>query len=55
MANHFYTQDEARIHVQSEDEPDRTLLETRITKDDGYQKQQGMITKLEWQTPCDKC
>lgn len=34
-------QDEARIHVQSEDEPDRTLLETKIAKDDGYQKQQG--------------
>jgi protein phosphatase-4 regulatory subunit 3 len=33
--------DEPRIYVQSEDEPDRVLLETRITKDDGYQKQQG--------------
>ncbi|RHZ74226.1 hypothetical protein CDV55_105636 [Aspergillus turcosus] len=33
--------DEPRIFVQSEDEPDRVLLETRITKDDGYQKQQG--------------
>ncbi|KAL1625582.1 Platinum sensitivity protein [Neofusicoccum ribis] len=33
--------DEARIYVQSEDEPIRTLLETRVTKDDGYQKQQG--------------
>ena len=37
-------QEEARIHVQSEDDPDRTLLETKITKDDGYQKQQGTYT-----------
>lgn len=36
-----HCQDEARIYVQSEDEPIRTLLETRVTKDDGYQKQQG--------------
>jgi hypothetical protein len=34
-------QEEPRIHVQSEDEPERMLLETKITKDDGYQKQQG--------------
>ncbi len=34
-------QDEPRIYVESEDQPERTLLETRITKDDGYQKQQG--------------
>jgi hypothetical protein len=34
-------QDEARIYVESEDEPKRTLLETKIQKDDGYQKQQG--------------
>ena len=27
--------------VESEDEPERMLLDTRITKDDGYQKQQG--------------
>ncbi|EON68325.1 hypothetical protein W97_07583 [Coniosporium apollinis CBS 100218] len=35
--------DEARICVQSEDEPDRTLLETKISKDDGYQKQQDTL------------
>ncbi|KAK3065320.1 hypothetical protein LTS18_001071 [Coniosporium uncinatum] len=35
--------DEARIHVQSEDEPIRTLLETKISKDDGYQKQQDTL------------
>jgi hypothetical protein len=28
--------------VQSEDEPERMLLETRISRDDGYQKQQGI-------------
>jgi protein phosphatase 4 regulatory subunit 3 len=34
---------DARIVVISEDEPQRTLLETRITKDDGYQKQQDTL------------
>jgi hypothetical protein len=34
-------QDEPRIHVESEDQPDRVLLETKIARDDGYQKQQG--------------
>ena len=29
--------------MQSEDDPDRTLLETRISKDDGYQKQQDTL------------
>ena len=29
------------IVVESEDQPDRMLLDTRIVKDDGYQKQQG--------------
>ncbi|KAF2497749.1 DUF625-domain-containing protein [Lophium mytilinum] len=32
--------DEARILVASEDDANRQLLETRISKDDGYQKQQ---------------
>lgn len=41
--------DEPRIYVQSEDEPDRVLLETRITKDDGYQKQQE--TLIVWTEP----
>lgn len=36
-------QDEPRIFVESEDEPDRVLLETKITKEDGYQKQQGSV------------
>ncbi|GAB7349749.1 hypothetical protein MBLNU459_g0479t1 [Dothideomycetes sp. NU459] len=35
--------EEARIFVQSEDEPQRTLLETKITRDDGYQKQQDTL------------
>jgi protein phosphatase-4 regulatory subunit 3 len=34
---------EAHVLVVSEDEPERTLLETRITKDDGYQKQQETL------------
>lgn len=34
-------QEEPRIYVESEDQPNRVLLETRISKDDGYQKQQG--------------
>ncbi|KAK5118305.1 hypothetical protein LTR62_002818 [Meristemomyces frigidus] len=34
---------DARIIVGSEDEPQRVLLETRITKDDGYQKQQDTL------------
>ncbi|KAJ5907062.1 uncharacterized protein N7473_003978 [Penicillium subrubescens] len=32
-----------RIYVESEDEPNRVLLETKITKDDGYQKQQETL------------
>ena len=34
---------DARILVVSEDEPDRELLQTRITKDNGYQKQQETL------------
>ena len=34
---------DARIVVVSEDEPNRQLLETQITKDDGYQKQQDTL------------
>ncbi|EEQ29539.1 DUF625 domain-containing protein [Microsporum canis CBS 113480] len=34
-------QDEPKILVESEDQPDRMLLETRISREDGYQKQQG--------------
>ena len=39
-------QDEPRIYVESEDEPHRMLLETKISKDDGYQKQQGEWLEL---------
>jgi organic hydroperoxide reductase OsmC/OhrA len=35
------SQDEPRIFVESEDKPVRVLLETKISKDGGYQKQQG--------------
>lgn len=34
---------DARIIVHSEDDPARKLLETRITKDDGYQQQQQTL------------
>jgi len=40
-ANLGFKQDEPRIYVESEDQPERMLLETKIVKDDGYQKQQG--------------
>ncbi|KAJ6155720.1 hypothetical protein N7470_006286 [Penicillium chermesinum] len=32
-----------QIYVQSEDEPNRVLLKTQISKDDGYQKQQETL------------
>jgi protein phosphatase-4 regulatory subunit 3 len=38
-------QEEAKIVVVSEDDQTRQLLETRISKDDGYQKQQGMLLR----------
>ncbi|KAK1759458.1 putative suppressor of mek1 protein [Echria macrotheca] len=34
---------EARVIVESEDQPIRLLLETRIVKDDGFQKQQDTL------------
>lgn len=40
---------DAHVVVVSEDEPERVLLETRITKDDGYQKQQE--TLIVWTEP----
>ncbi|KAL1878993.1 Platinum sensitivity protein [Paecilomyces lecythidis] len=42
-------EDEPRIFVESEDQPERMLLETRITKDDSYQKQQE--TLIVWTEP----
>jgi protein phosphatase-4 regulatory subunit 3 len=36
-------QEEAKILVASEDDPARQLLETKISKDDGYQKQQDTL------------
>lgn len=41
VQNETNRQDEPRIIVHSEDDPDRTLLETRICREDGFQKQQG--------------
>lgn len=40
---------EPRVLVDSEDEPLRTLLETRICKEDGFQKQQE--TLIVWTEP----
>ena len=48
-AGHVVSQEESRIIVQSEDDPQRALLETRISKDDGYQKQQD--TLIVWTEP----
>lgn len=42
-------QEEPRVLVQSEDQPDRMLLETRICKEDGFQKQQD--TLIVWTEP----
>lgn len=39
----FNENPDARIVVVSEDDMNRVLLETRITKDDGYQKQQDTL------------
>ncbi|CAM1511615.1 Fc.00g091280.m01.CDS01 [Cosmosporella sp. VM-42] len=38
-----------RVVVESEDQPDRLLLETKIQKEDGFQKQQE--TLIVWQEP----
>ena len=32
-----------RVIVESEEQPERLLLETRIIKDDAFQKQQGAL------------
>lgn len=39
----FFGQEESKIYVEAEDEPNRLLLETKISKDDGYQKQQDTL------------
>jgi hypothetical protein len=38
--------EEPRITVEAEDPPERMLLETKICKEDGFQKQQGAHAKL---------
>jgi hypothetical protein len=43
--------EEAKIVVLSEDDQTRQLLETRISKDDGYQKQQGMAQYQQGSRP----
>ncbi len=39
----LFGQEESKIYVEAEDQPDRLLLETKISKDDGYQKQQDTL------------
>ncbi len=39
----LFGQEESKIYVEAEDQPDRFLLETKISKDDGYQKQQDTL------------
>ncbi|PFH55634.1 hypothetical protein XA68_17912 [Ophiocordyceps unilateralis] len=41
--------EDPRVVVESEDQPERLLLETRIHKEDGFQKQQE--TLIVWQEP----
>ncbi|KAK6008689.1 hypothetical protein QM012_000592 [Aureobasidium pullulans] len=48
-AGQLLVNDEARIFVQSEDDAQRMLLETRISRDDGYQRQQD--TLIVWTEP----
>jgi protein phosphatase-4 regulatory subunit 3 len=38
---------EPRVVVESEDQPNRRLLETKIVKDDGFQKQQGTFDPIQ--------
>jgi len=45
VQNEASRQEEPKVIVQSEDSPDRTLLETRIVKEDQFQKQQGEANK----------
>ena len=39
----LFGQEESKIYVEAEDQPERLLLETKISKDDGYQKQQDTL------------
>ncbi|KUJ14399.1 DUF625-domain-containing protein [Mollisia scopiformis] len=49
LFNESSRQEEPRVIVTSEDHPDRMLLETRICKEDGFQKQQD--TLIVWTEP----
>ncbi|KAE8442093.1 hypothetical protein EG329_003851 [Mollisiaceae sp. DMI_Dod_QoI] len=49
LFNESTRNEEPRVLVQSEDHPDRMLLETRICKEDGFQKQQD--TLIVWTEP----
>lgn len=41
LQNDATSLDEPIVRVHSEEEPDKLILETKICKDDGFQKQQG--------------
>ena len=43
---------EPRVIVESEDQPDRVLLETKICKEDGFQKQQGTYFARNQRATC---
>jgi hypothetical protein len=43
---------EPHVVVESEDQPNRRLLETKIVKDDGFQKQQGTPFSLAFILTC---
>lgn len=47
VQNETTRQEEPRVLVHSEDDPERMLLETRICKEDGFQKQQGTYSMNE--------
>jgi protein phosphatase-4 regulatory subunit 3 len=49
--NEATRQEEPRVLVQSEDHSDRMLLETRICKEDGFQKQQGTFVSHHISSP----
>lgn len=49
LYNEASRQEEPRVLVQAEEEPDRLLLETRVFKEDGFQKQQD--TLIVWTEP----
>lgn len=48
-------QADGRIYVESEDEPERALLDVKIKKDDNYQRQQGNMQRTSTETDAYIC